>query len=447
MESQMKSPPHVGILCDYGFTILPHAGIGVFVYNLIDGLLTLSPRPQITLLTHPGDQEELKEWAGRWQGRVRILPSLEESKTFRSRFGRLLRKGRGSSHSMVTLPLRIARHIYQKFAQTARPLKSRMAEAGCDVWLVPFAGIKTPLIAPLVLVIFDLVFRHVPEIYSTSQLRFFEHVFAERARESTLIYCGSQFVKAHDLVPCYPFAADRIRVFPLAPPMDYQCGTGKADLPNLRNKYRVGSRFLFYPAALRAHKNHAMLIRALKLLREKHGQPDLELVFTGEGRSTNLLRLVQTEGLDRHVHFLGILSRNEIQTLYQYAVLVPLPSLHEGYGLPLLEALQNECPVVCADIPAFRELLEGHEESVPFFDPHDPRSIAETISSTIARREELLYRQGQAYQQIAKRDWHEVASDFLRLFEEARALAPSGRATTSTSSKSCPATNHSSLAA
>src|SRR2546425_9591540 len=74
-------PLHIGILCDYGFTLLPKSGIGVFVYNLIDGLLTLSPRPQITLLTHPGDQEGLAECAERWQDRVRILPPPEESRT------------------------------------------------------------------------------------------------------------------------------------------------------------------------------------------------------------------------------------------------------------------------------------------------------------------------------------------------------------------------------
>src|SRR5260370_26652547 len=90
-------PPHIGILCDYGFTLLPHSGIGVFVYNLIDGLLTLIPCPKITLLTHPGDQEELKEWAERWQDRVRILPSFEKCKTVGSRLGQLLKKGRDSS--------------------------------------------------------------------------------------------------------------------------------------------------------------------------------------------------------------------------------------------------------------------------------------------------------------------------------------------------------------
>src|SRR5438128_93232 len=89
MESPVPSM-HIGILCDYGFTLLPKSGIGVFVYNLIDGLLTLSPPPQITLLTHPGDQEGLAECAERWQDRVRILPPLEESRTAAVRIERRL---------------------------------------------------------------------------------------------------------------------------------------------------------------------------------------------------------------------------------------------------------------------------------------------------------------------------------------------------------------------
>src|SRR5438876_9042378 len=80
MEGPVQSP-HIGILCDYGFTLLPKSGIGVFVYNLIDGLLTLVPRPKVTALAHPGDQKELQELAQRWDNRVRILPPLEERTT------------------------------------------------------------------------------------------------------------------------------------------------------------------------------------------------------------------------------------------------------------------------------------------------------------------------------------------------------------------------------
>jgi len=269
-----------------------------------------------------------------------------------------------------------------------------------------------------------MVFRHVPEIYSASERDHFERLFAARAREATLIYCGSKFVKVHDLVPCYPFAADRIRCFALAPPMDLQSDAAPPDLITLSRKYRIGSRFLFYPAAMRAHKNHGMLIRALRLLRQQPAGSTLELVFTGEGRQhPDLLRLVQTEGLTGQVHFLGLISRLDIQALYRHALVVPLPSLHEGYGLPLLEALQNHCPVVCADIPAFRELLDGQDDSTLFFDPHDPSSIANAVSLTMARRDEFQIRQREAYRQIGRRDWHAVGQDFLQILEEAYHLS------------------------
>jgi glycosyltransferase involved in cell wall biosynthesis len=500
---------HIGILCDYGFTLLPKAGIGVFVYNLIDGLLTLTPRPMITLLTHPGDQEELEEWAAKWGQRVTILPPLEQSKTIVIRLESILKRwyqksvdlesnlcrgwdefarrlkqqgsvslkeswkscrsaaaskkisffahvagavfwlmllGIGSwigevvsSLLLVFLiptlafPIRIGFRVYGKLTQTALPLEKRIADANCDVWLVPYPGTAMPILAPHVLVIFDMVFRHVPEVWSAPMRTYFEHVFAVRAREATLIYCGSNFVKDHDLIPSYPFAAERIRVFRLAPPQDNPSGSVTTDLNSLLRKHRIGRRFLFYPAALRAHKNHAMLVRALNLVRQKDGFSDLELVFTGEDRqSSDLSRLVRTERLERQVHFLGVISRQEVLAFYQYALMVPLPSLHEGYGLPLLEALQQGCPVACADIPAFRELLENSSEGVLFFDPRDPVSIANAIVLTITRRQEFRERQRQAYQGIAQRDWHAVAKDFLRIFEEAQQRASGNQ-------RSCPA--------
>jgi glycosyltransferase involved in cell wall biosynthesis len=502
MESPVSSM-HIGILCDYGFTLLPKSGIGVFVYNLIDGLLTLSPPPQITLLTHPGDQEGLAECAERWQDRVRILPPPEESRTTAVRienwltalrqrcldlefvvssrwirviskqkqqvlarlkrewqawrssperpsckaevrnpgiFGRMifwaLVLGAGSWTAEIfqsltlgflvptlLFPLHLTHRVFLAMRGSVQPLDARMAAAQCDVWLVPFPGTQTPILAPHVLVIFDMVFRHVPEVYSDSERDHFQHLFSARAREATLIYCGSNFVKEHDLLPCFPSAADRIRVFRLAPPLDLQPEDRIPDLNTLSRKYRIRSRFLFYPAALRAHKNHATLVRALKILHQMPGYSDLALVFTGEGRqSPELLRLVHSEGLTESVHFLGIVDRQDIQAFYRQALLVPLPSLHEGYGLPLLEALQNQCPVVCADVPAFRELLEGHNDAVLFFDPRDPNSIVQAVSLTIARRQELRDRQRDAYRQIARRDWHAVAQDFLHIFEEAHRL-------------------------
>ncbi len=389
---------HIGIVCDYDFTLLPNSGIGVFVYNLIEGLLTLTPRPQITLLANPGDQEKLKDWAQRRSDRVTISPSLEQGKTARARLERLLRYWDQRCLSV--------------------------AAAGCDVWLVPFPGTRAPILAPHVLVIFDMVFRHVPEVYSAQKRKHAERLFAARARQATLIYCGSNVVKEHDLVPSFPFAADLIRVFRLAPPMDLRSEGVILDRTNLCRKYGIGNEFLFYPAGLRAHKNHSTLVRALRLLRQNHGHRALELVLTGEERqSRDLLRLVQSEGLTEHVHFLGLISRQDIQAFYHHALLVPLPSLHEGYGLPLLEALQSQCPVVCADIPAFRELLEDQNEAVLFFDPHDAESMAQAISETIARRTEFQDRQREAFRRIARRDWQAVAQDFLQILEEAHHLS------------------------
>jgi hypothetical protein len=68
-------------------------------------------------------------------------------------------------------------------------------------------------------------------------------------------------------------------------------------------------------------------------------------------------------------------------------------------------------------------------ETVLFFNPHDPSSIAEAVSSTIARRDEFRERQSHVYRQIAKRDWHAVAQDFLQLFEEACRLGAGNKPT------------------
>src|SRR5215472_14366571 len=70
---------HIGFLCDYGSPLLPQSGIGVFVYNLIDGLLACEPGVRITLLVTPGGQDALGPLARRWGPRVRIRSAARSS--------------------------------------------------------------------------------------------------------------------------------------------------------------------------------------------------------------------------------------------------------------------------------------------------------------------------------------------------------------------------------
>jgi glycosyltransferase involved in cell wall biosynthesis len=489
------SPPlHVGILCDYGFTYQPNEGIGVFVYNLVDGLLTLPAPPRITLQIRPGDAHWLRDQTKAWGGRVRLYPrgrltlaraawavcagiawahrrQAHALHHFTSRVANAgmaflrnqwlaLRDRRrhpaaraaraallalaaaalapaawalGAAYYLFTqfllpvlgYPHRYAAQVYFFFANREK-LPPFAPAPGVDVWLVPLPRTDARLNAPEVLVVFDLIHHHMPGVFSEEMSERTDRLLTQRARRAAVIYCASENVRVNDLERFLPFARDRIRTFGLAPPPD----GGHLEVPRaeaLRVKYGLGKRFLYYPAAFRPYKNHRQLLRAFQELRKDEDYHDLVLIFTGpETASAEIRDLVleveEEEGaLLPYVRLPGIVPRGDVVGLYRHAAAVVVPTLFEGYGLPVMEALRQGALLCCSDIPAFHELLGDHFGCVESFDPHDPADIRRAVARTLADGERLSALQARAFEEVGRRTWTDVAADFMELFEEAAA--------------------------
>jgi glycosyltransferase involved in cell wall biosynthesis len=118
------------------------------------------------------------------------------------------------------------------------------------------------------------------------------------------------------------------------------------------------------------HKNLAVVIEALCLPAAR----GIDLVLIGENRS--MAGQVAAYGLADRVHFLDRLADDEVGHVLTRAVALVFPSLHEGFGLPPLEAALLGVPSICSDAPAMNELIEA---GVTFCDPHDPHDWADAI--------------------------------------------------------------------
>ncbi len=146
-----------------------------------------------------------------------------------------------------------------------------------------------------------------------------------------------------------------------------------------------GEAFLLCVAQHRRNKNIPLLIRTFdRLLR--FGQVDLgmKLIVVGiAGPETRRIhRLVFNRGLARSVHFLEGLSEPELQWCYARCEALVVPSMTEGFGLPVAEALLAGCRVVCSDIPAHREVGDGHCRFVSLR-KNAGETLAEAIATTL----------------------------------------------------------------
>jgi glycosyltransferase involved in cell wall biosynthesis len=145
--------------------------------------------------------------------------------------------------------------------------------------------------------------------------------------------------------------------------------------------------FWFYPSSLLPHKNHRTLFEALV------DRPGELLILTGppSGREEELMDMISRYKLTDRVRYLGMVSSEQLAALYRRADGLVFPSLYEGFGAPLIEAMVSECPVACSKTGAVSEIAGDGAE---FFDPRDPISIGTALDrlKDIAARKDLIQR-------------------------------------------------------
>ena len=115
--------------------------------------------------------------------------------------------------------------------------------------------------------------------------------------------------------------------------------------------------FFLYPAITHPHKNHVTLLRAFAAVASS--DPRVSLVLTGgEGAAASQVRReIDSLDLDRRVRLLGRIPRAELDRFLRGAVALTFPSRHEGYGLPVAEAMALGCPVIASDAAALPEIV------------------------------------------------------------------------------------------
>lgn len=144
-----------------------------------------------------------------------------------------------------------------------------------------------------------------------------------------------------------------------------------------RNKHELPERFWLYVAHFNLHKNHCRLLEAYHLLKINGDNP-WPLVLRGDpkGAESDVASKIRQLELSADVLMLPRLDRNELPALYSAASAMVFPSLYEGGGIPVIEAMACGCPVAAADIPAVRE---NAREAALYFNPMDVSAMAKAM--------------------------------------------------------------------
>ena len=243
----------------------------------------------------------------------------------------------------------------------------RRAQASFDVVHAPFtiAIPPAPSGVPLVQTMFDLQHLDLPQFFSRAQLMYRKYFYERTARKAAAVITISEFSKDRII---HHLGVPHERVFVAHLGVDTSAFT-----PYLGER----ENFLLYPATAGGHKNHARLIAGVGILRKR--DPTLRLVLTG-----GALGLLGT--LPDWVEARGLVPVEELRSLYGSARALVFPSLYEGFGLPLLEAMAAGCPVVSSNAGSLPEICG---DAAVLFDPHDPSDLARAVTEAVGRSADL----------------------------------------------------------
>ena len=220
-------------------------------------------------------------------------------------------------------------------------------------------------------------------------------------------YVADSLATKNDAVRFWRLAADKIDVIHLASFVEPR---------NARTTF--GSNKILIVSDIAQRKNHVRLLEAFDLIQQEC--PYAELVIVGSviepvPEFESLIADMQAEHSHRKITRYNHASDQDIVYLYSEADVFVYPSLYEGFGLPVLEAMACGCPVITSNVSSLPEVAG---DAAILVDPHDPKAIARAIIAVLKDDELKRELSKRGVEQAKKFSWEKTAQDFLEVFDK-----------------------------
>ncbi|MDH0339080.1 glycosyltransferase family 4 protein [Metapseudomonas otitidis] len=295
--------------------------------------------------------------------------------------------------------------------QTTIPLQAKQDKV--DLFWSPTHRLPTLLSKKIarVLTIHDLVWKRAGETMRPLNRFLDAALMPEGIRIADRIITVSEHT-ALDLKTEFPDSRHKIRTIPLG----ISSLLAAAPRESLASMGLTGQYFLFV-GTLEPRKNLGRLISAFSVLPQRLREQVCLVIAGGDGwGGVNVASIAERFGVERNIRVLGYVSEEQLAALYSHALFLAMPSLYEGFGLPLLEAMARGIPVLASDCSSMPEVVGNAGVLV---DPYDVSSIARGIVDILendARRSELSKL---SLLNASRFSWDKAAKETLEVFEDA----------------------------
>lgn len=311
-------------------------------------------------------------------------------------------EGLGDRFELVRLPVNPRRKGLRFLVE-----QSRLASYSFETDVMHSFDYTFPYLsrARSIVTIHDLNYLNHPETFTPGQLWFRKIGVPVSLRLADRIVTISETARG-EIIERFPFAEDRVSVIHNGFTPMGAAGPGTLEMA------REGP-YLLSVGTLKAHKNYSRLIEAFARLSDDK----LKLVIVGrdDGLSTELTRLAESLGVAGRVDLRGFVSSDELRRLYARAEAFVAPSLYEGFGLPVLEAMAVGVPVACSNLEVFEEIGGA---AATYFDPSDPSGIARALGTLIGDRRLKAQLTERGLERVKLFTWENSATKALALYRE-----------------------------
>lgn len=376
------------IVIDYTAAVRQRAGVGRYTRGLVQALLRLDRTNQYTLFIAAGGLKGIN-FALRDQNltppEVHAFPLSD----------RLL--------TILWHRLRL-------------PLYADVLAGGADLFHSPDFTLPPLRSARGIVTVHDLTFKHYPECAPRNLVRYLNRVVPLAVRRAHLILADSENTK-DDLARLLDVPPQKIRVVYAGVGPEFRPVDDASRLADVRARYGLTFPFLLSVGTLEPRKNYTRLLHAFARSGVYRAQPELRLVIVGRKGwlYQEIFETVQRLRLADRVIFPGFIADADLPALYTQAVAFVYPSLYEGFGLPVLEAMACGTPVVCSMASSLPEVAG---EAALLVDPLNVDDLAQALERAVtdaALRSELRER---GLRQAARFTWEAAARQLLAAYRE-----------------------------
>jgi len=273
--------------------------------------------------------------------------------------------------------------------------------------------------AARVVTIHDMSLRLFPRCHPLRRLVINRPLLGVAARVADAIVTVSHSAR-HDLLRLHGVPAERVTVVHEAAGPGFHPIADRSLLARIRVRYGLPERFVLYVGAIEPRKNLMRLMDGFAAARAQGMLHELVCVGPYGWSSRALYEHIDRIGLRRLVHFTGYVPAEDLPVIYNLGELFVFPSLYEGFGLPVVEAMACGTPVITANSSSLSEIASAAAVTV---DPHSTEALTEAllrVSSNAELRADLSAR---GLARAAEFSWTRAAREMLGIYQRAAGVA------------------------